>query len=110
MQVFLLGVWLVEEMIYIYIYPKGLDFFERTSAGIPNGSRARAILFLGSTLQKQNTAYPAIGQKKLNGAASRMMIHFGAVVAHEIQAEHPSEVHRLGFGNHPPKKVVKPIV
>lgn len=72
-------------------------FFERTCAGIPNGSRARSILFLGSTLQKQNSAYPAIGQKKLNGAASRMMVHFGAVVSHEIEAEHPSAIHRLGF-------------
>ncbi len=63
-------------------------------SGIHPSSRARAILFLTSTLQKKATAYPAIGQKKLNGAASRMMIHFGKVMSDEIQKSHPSDVHR----------------
>lgn len=35
------------------------------------------------------------------------MVHFGAVVSHEIEAEHPSAIHRLGFVK---GKNVKPVV
>lgn len=35
-----------------------------------------------------------MGQKKLNGAASRVMVQFAAMLASEIHAEHPSDVHR----------------
>ena len=62
--------------------------------GLHPSTRARSILFLTSTLQKKATAYPSIGQKKLNGAASRMMIHFGRVMSEEIAQNHPSDVHR----------------
>ena len=62
--------------------------------GLHPSTRARQILFLTSTLQKKATAYPSIGQKKLNGAASRMMIHFGRVMSEEIAENHPSDVHR----------------
>lgn len=63
--------------------------------GIPHGSRARPILFSSQSLQKKSTAYPSIGQKRLNGAASRMMIHFASELATEIQNNHPCEANRL---------------
>ena len=47
------------------------------------------------SLQKKATAYPSIGQKKLSGAAARMMIFFGAVVPSEIYESHPSDSNRL---------------
>lgn len=65
-------------------------------SGIPNGSRARAVLFASSTLVKSSTAYPSIGQKKLNGAASRMLIYFGVCIAAEISHAHPTDVNRPG--------------
>ena len=68
--------------------------FPYDSWGIPNGCRARPILFLKNSLQPKTNAYPAIGQKKLNGAASRMMVNFFAELSHEIQRLHPSDVHR----------------
>ena len=64
--------------------------------GIPNGCRARPILFQSSTLQSSTTKYPVIGQKKLNGASSRLMIIFGASLATEIYQEHPTDCHRPG--------------
>ena len=68
-------------------------------SGIPNGSRARSVLFQSSTLVKSSTAYPTLGQKKLNGAASRMLIYFGVSMASEINEAHPTDVHRRGpFG------------
>ena len=67
--------------------------------GIPNGSRARPVLFQKDTLQKSTAAYPSIGQKKLNGAASRMMINFAMVIAAEIHAQHPTETNRPELTN-----------
>ena len=60
--------------------------------GIPNSSRARALLFLSKTLQPKQSAYPSIGQKKLNGASSRMMIYFAMELANRINRDHPSDV------------------
>ena len=62
--------------------------------GIPNSSRARALLFLSKTLQPKQSAYPSIGQKKLNGASSRMMIYFAMELANRINRDHPSDVNR----------------
>lgn len=63
--------------------------------GVPNGSRARSILFLRNSLQPKTTAYPSIGQKKLNGASSRLMVYFCAELSAEIQRSHPSDLHRF---------------
>ena len=65
--------------------------------GIPNGCRAKAALFVSSTLQNSSKSYPAIGQKKLNGAASRMMLHFAAEFSREVLQKEPSDLHRRGF-------------
>ena len=93
--------------IYIYIYTFIVaytytslyilfnDVFSGCS-GIPHSCRARAILFQTSTLQSSTAKYPAIGQKKLNGASSRMMILFAAGIAREIHRQHPSDCHRPG--------------
>ena len=90
--------------IYIYInrythislYIISNDMFIGCS-GVPHGCRARAILFQTSTLQSSTAKYPAIGQKKLNGASSRMMIFFFAAgIAREIHRQHPSDCHRPG--------------
>ena len=64
--------------------------------GIPHACRARALLFSTQTLQKSSTSYPSIGQKKLNGAASRMMLPFVAYLSDEIFDRFPSETNRLG--------------
>lgn len=61
--------------------------------GIPHGSRARQILFLYKTLVPDPGKYPAIGQKKLSGAASRLMIYFAETLSEQIAAEWPSDVH-----------------
>jgi len=63
--------------------------------GIPNGSRARPLLFSTSTLQKSGGQYPSIGQKKLSGAASRMLIQWATVISDVIFRDHPSNTHRL---------------
>ena len=62
--------------------------------GIPNGCRARSILFLRCSIQPKTKAYPAIGQRKLNGASSRLMMNFFAEISVEIQQSHPSDVHK----------------
>jgi hypothetical protein len=72
-----------------------LVYFYEIISGIPHGSRARPILFQTQSLQKKATAYPSIGQKKLSGAAARMMIFFGAVASSEIYQSHPSDSNRL---------------
>lgn len=41
--------------------------FSLPRAGIPNGSRARSVLFQSATLVKSSTAYPTLGQKKSTG-------------------------------------------
>ena len=65
-------------------------------SGIPNGCRAKAILFQTSSIQPKGTKYPAIGQKKLNGAASRMMINFCLLISKEIYEDFPSVANRFG--------------
>ena len=72
--------------------------------GIPNGCRARPLLFQVSTLQKTGSAYPSIGQKKLNGAASRMMITFATEISAEIFDDHPTDVNRWEGGNEKMKR------
>lgn len=62
--------------------------------GIPNGCRARPILFQTATLQKSTAAYPVIGQKKLSGAASRMMVHWASAISRNIRESHPCETNR----------------
>ena len=42
------------------------------------------------------TAYPAIGQKKLNGAASRLMVYFAAEMSEEIYQNAASDINRSG--------------
>ncbi len=71
-----------------------LTLSKKQQWGIPNGCRARPILFQTATLQKNTTAYPVIGQKKLNGAASRMMIHWASAISRSIRESHPSETNR----------------
>ena len=69
-----------------------LNARKKINWGIPNSSRARALLFLSKTLQPKQSAYPSIGQKKLNGASSRMMIYFAMELANRINRDHPSDV------------------
>ena len=92
-----------QKPIPIYIYnkfsknPKSISFFlalQKNKWGIPNGSRARPVLFQTKTLQKSTTAYPSIGQKKLNGASSRLMVHFAASIAADIAGSHENETYR----------------
>lgn len=64
--------------------------------GIPRSCRARAPLFQTSSLQKSNLQYPSIGQKKLNGASSRMMVYFAMTVSADIFNAHPTNINRLG--------------
>lgn len=63
-------------------------------AGIPHGSRARSTFFQKDTLQKKASAYPSVGQKKLNGAASRLLVQFAVILSGEIYEDHPSDVNR----------------
>lgn len=65
--------------------------------GIPHGSRARAALFEKDSIQKKRTAYPQIGQKKLNAAGSRMMLNFMTIYSKKIADEHPCDENRLVF-------------
>lgn len=65
--------------------------------GVPNGCRAKAALFVSSTLQNSSKSYPSIGQKKLNGAASRMTLHFAVEFSYEVLQKEPSDLHRRGF-------------
>ena len=53
------------------------------------------MLFQGKSIQKSGTAYPSIGQKKLNGASSRMMVHFAALISEEIAESHENETYRF---------------
>ena len=65
--------------------------------GIPHNSRAREVLFVTKTLQAKTTAYPSIGQKKLNGAASRMMLGFAVQLADQAVKDRGLNIDRLGF-------------
>lgn len=56
--------------------------------GIPNGCRARALLFTSQTLIKKKSAYPHVGQKRLNGASSRMMLYFVLAASKQISEDH----------------------
>ena len=49
------------------------------------------------TLQAKTTAYPSIGQKKLNGAASRMMLGFAVQLADQAVKDRGLNIDRLGF-------------
>lgn len=69
---------------------------DRSFLGIPHGSRAKAEMFSKEGLAKKANAYPAIGQKKLSGAASRLMLHFGVVLASELLEKNPTDVNRPG--------------
>ena len=66
------------------------------SLGIPHSSRARSVLFSQGALQPKTTAYPSIGQKKLNGAASRIMVFFAVWLSTLIARDHPCDFHRWG--------------
>ena len=70
------------------------DLANLLEQGIPHGCRARAILFQQKTIQAQTNKYPAIGQKKINGAASRLMIFFMALLSSEIEGRNPNDVNR----------------
>ena len=70
------------------------------NSGIPHGCRARAQLFSMQTLGTKNSSYPAIGQKRLSGAASRMMVYFAIIMASEIAEQHPSDIHRSVLKKH----------
>ena len=93
---------LKNQSLYIYItnsqkIQNPFRFFwhcKKNKWGIPNGSRARPVLFQTKTLQKSTTAYPSIGQKKLNGASSRLMVHFAASIAADIAGSHENETYR----------------
>ena len=61
--------------------------------GIPHGSRAKGTLFTTGTLQPKLTAYPSAGQRKINAGASSFFMHFLALIAARIAAEHPRDVH-----------------
>lgn len=76
-----------------------LNGFLENNPGIPHHSRAREILFVfvTKTLQSKATAYPAIGQKKLNWAASRMMLGFAVVLSKKVVRERGLDVDRLGI-------------
>jgi hypothetical protein len=74
-----------------------LNGFLENNPGIPHHSRAREILFVTKTLQSKATAYPAIGQKKLNGAASRMMLGFAVILSKKVVRERGLDVDRLGI-------------
>ena len=65
--------------------------------GIPHGSRARAALFEKDSIQKKRTAYPQIGQKKLNAAGSRMMLNFMTMYSRNIADQHPCDENRRVF-------------
>ena len=63
--------------------------------GIPHGSRAKAEMFSGDGMKGQKAnSYPSIGQKKLNGAAARLMIHFMGMLASEHLSKDPSDLNR----------------
>ena len=76
-----------------------IQYFESShvpcNLGIPHGCRARSSLFDKDSLQKKTTEYPNIGQKKMNGASARMMLHFAVVLAARVATENPhSEIYR----------------
>ena len=62
---------------------------------VTSGCFKLKILFCSQSLQKKASAYPNIGQKRLNGAASRMMVHWAYIIASQIHNDHPSDIHRL---------------
>lgn len=47
------------------------------------------------SLQKKHS-YPSIGQKKLSGAAARLMLNFGVEISFEILQGFPLDIHRSG--------------
>lgn len=53
------------------------------------------MLFTKAALLPKPTAYPAIGQKKLNGAASRVIVFFAAELSHQIYEDFPTDLHRF---------------
>lgn len=59
-----------------------------------HGSRARSVLFMQASLQKKQSQYPTVGQKKLGGAAARMLIYFCAEIAHELHCKEASDRNR----------------
>ena len=74
-----------------------LNGFLENNPGIPHHSRAREILFVTKTLQSKATAYPEIKKKKLNGAASRMMLGFAVILSKKVVRERGLDVDRLGI-------------
>jgi hypothetical protein len=74
-----------------------INCISNLSPGIPHNSRARELLFVAKTLQAKASAYPSIGQKKLNGAASRMMLGFAVQLAEQVVRDRGLEIDRLGF-------------
>lgn len=88
--------WIFPRLFGLFFLATGYIFFGHQSGGkgIPNGSRARAVLFQTKSLQKSTAAYPMIGQKKLNGASSRMMIHWMQELSYEIFCDHPTDTNR----------------
>ena len=70
--------------------------FKASFRGISHGSRAKAEMFTKEGLAAKPNAYPAIGQKKLSGASSRLMLHFARTLAAELLAQNPTDVNRLG--------------
>ena len=51
-------------------------------------------MFLQKNIQPKLSCYPAIGQKKLNGASARMMVYFWSLVASEVSVRWPCELYR----------------
>ena len=62
-------------------------------SGVPQSMRARSILFLSKTLVSPGN-YPSIGQKKLSGAAARVIIYFLKGIADIVCRLEPTDIHR----------------
>ena len=76
------------------VFFKKIPIPKPNHAGIPHGSRARSTFFQKDTLQKTASAYPSVGQKKLNGAANRLLVQFAVILSGEIYEDRPSDVNR----------------
>lgn len=61
---------------------------------VPHSARARAVLFLKSSIQNVATKYPSAGTKKLSGATSRMMIYWAWEVSLELFRADATDVNR----------------
>jgi len=79
---------------FFLCFSKKIPIPKPNHAGIPHGSRARSTFFQKDTLQKKASAYPSVGQKKLNGAASRLLVQFAVILSGEIYEDRPSDVNR----------------